>query len=111
MFPSGARNKIDRNTANWRQAHNLPNWHNVNIAQSFREPATYYLQSYQPADLDATYNDFGWCASFMGRCRGDVWRPTRMRGTAMTIRDRLWKRCGMVEQITSDNFLLAGRGT
>src|SRR5262249_52864085 len=24
--------KIDRNTANWRQASNLPNWHVVNIA-------------------------------------------------------------------------------
>ncbi|MDR2562580.1 MAG: glycoside hydrolase family 127 protein, partial [Prevotellaceae bacterium] len=50
--------KIHRNTANWRQADNLPNWHNVNIAQSFREPATYYLQSHDSAHLQATYDDF-----------------------------------------------------
>jgi hypothetical protein len=36
--------KIDRNTANWRQTDNLPNWHNVNIAQCF-EPAHYFQQS------------------------------------------------------------------
>jgi len=38
--------KIHQSTANWRQQRALPNWHNVNIAQSFREPATYYLQSH-----------------------------------------------------------------
>ena len=37
--------KIHRNTANWAQKNNLPNWHNVNIAQCFREPATYYMQT------------------------------------------------------------------
>ena len=34
--------KIHRNTANWEQKSTLPNWHNVNIAQCFREPATYF---------------------------------------------------------------------
>jgi hypothetical protein len=37
--------KIHRNTANWMQKDSLPNWHNVNIAQCFREPATYYMQA------------------------------------------------------------------
>jgi hypothetical protein len=50
--------KLDKNTANWRQANNLPNWHNVNVAQCFREPATFYLQSHDQKDLAATYNDF-----------------------------------------------------
>ena len=34
--------KIHRNTADWTKSTSLPNWHNVNIAQCFREPATYY---------------------------------------------------------------------
>src|SRR5258707_669165 len=38
-------NKIHRNTADWAQSNNLPNWHNVNVAQCFREPATYYMQA------------------------------------------------------------------
>ena len=36
--------KIHRNTADWTKSTSLPNWHNVNIAQCFREPATYYMQ-------------------------------------------------------------------
>jgi hypothetical protein len=51
-------NKIFRNTANWSQANNLPNWHNVNVAQSFREPATYFMQDKDSSSLKATYNDF-----------------------------------------------------
>lgn len=35
--------KIHRNTADWTQPSTLPNWHNVNIAECFREPATYYM--------------------------------------------------------------------
>jgi len=38
-------NKIHRNTADWTQKNNLPNWHNVNVAQCFREPVTYYMQT------------------------------------------------------------------
>jgi hypothetical protein len=33
--------KIHRRTADWTKSTQLPNWHNVNIAQCFREPATY----------------------------------------------------------------------
>ncbi len=37
--------RIHRCTANWTQDTTLPNWHNVNVAQCFREPATYYMQA------------------------------------------------------------------
>ena len=48
--------KIHRNTADWTQSTSLPNWHNVNIAQCFREPATYYMQTGDSAMLKASYN-------------------------------------------------------
>ncbi|MBK5196606.1 MAG: glycoside hydrolase family 127 protein, partial [Proteiniphilum sp.] len=48
--------KTHRNTANWRQRSTLPNWHNVNIAQCFREPASYFMLSKDSTDLMATYN-------------------------------------------------------
>ena len=48
--------KIHRNTADWTQSTSLPNWHNVNIAQCFREPATYYMQTGDSAMLNASYN-------------------------------------------------------
>ena len=50
--------KTHRCTANWMQKSSLPNWHNVNIAQCFREPATWFMQSGDSAHLAATYNDY-----------------------------------------------------
>ena len=48
--------KIHRNTADWTKSTSLPNWHNVNIAQCFREPATYYMLTGDSAMLKASYN-------------------------------------------------------
>ena len=45
--------KIHRNTADWSQKNNLPNWHNVNIAQCFREPATWYMRAQDSSFLKA----------------------------------------------------------
>ncbi|HMI63131.1 MAG TPA: beta-L-arabinofuranosidase domain-containing protein, partial [Puia sp.] len=103
-------NKIDRNTANWRQARNLPNWHNVNIAQSFREPATYYLQSHQPSDLNATYNDFALVREFYGQVPGGMFGADENARRGHDDPRQAVETCGMVEQITSDNFLLAETG-
>ena len=48
--------KLHLNTANRMQYSRLPNWHNVNIAQGFREPATYYMLTKDSAHLHAAYN-------------------------------------------------------
>ena len=48
--------KIHRNTADWTKSTQLPNWHNVNVAQCFREPATYFLFTKDSAMLAASYN-------------------------------------------------------
>lgn len=48
--------KLHKNTADWTKDSELPNWHNVNIAQCFREPATYYLFNGNPEMLRASYN-------------------------------------------------------
>lgn len=66
--------KIHRNTANWRQRSTLPSWHNVNIAQCFREPASYYMLSKDSADLIATYNVFRLIRNtFWAGSRRNVW--------------------------------------
>ncbi|HTI94066.1 MAG TPA: family 43 glycosylhydrolase [Puia sp.] len=102
--------KIHRNTANWRQARNLPNWHNVNIAQSFREPATYYLQSHDSSDLGATYNDFALVREFYGQVPGGMFGADENARRGYDDPRQAVETCGMVEQITSDNFLLAETG-
>jgi Beta-L-arabinofuranosidase, GH127 len=48
--------KIHKHSANW--AGGMPNWHNVNIAEGFREPATYALQSHDASLTAATVRDY-----------------------------------------------------
>lgn len=102
--------KIDKNTANWRQADNLPNWHNVNIAQCFREPATYYLQSKNKADRDATYNDFALVRKIYGQVPGGMWGGDENSRKGYDDPRQAVETCGMVEQMTSDQFLLRFTG-
>ncbi len=102
--------KIDRNTANWRQKDNLPNWHNVNVAQSFREPATYYLQSKNPDDLQATYNDFKLIRNLYGQVPGGMFGADENARKGYDDPRQAVETCGMVEQMTSDEFLLQYTG-
>jgi len=102
--------KIDKNTANWRQANNLPNWHNVNVAQSFREPATYYMQSKVPADLQASYNDFKLIRNIYGQVPGGMFGADENARKGYDDPRQAVETCGMVEQMTSDEFLLQFTG-
>jgi Beta-L-arabinofuranosidase, GH127 len=102
--------KIDKNTANWRQKDNLPNWHNVNVAQSFREPATYYMQSKKPADLQATYNDFKLIRNLYGQVPGGMFGADENARKGYDDPRQAVETCGMVEQMTSDEFLLQYTG-
>ncbi|MBO9618070.1 MAG: glycoside hydrolase family 127 protein [Niabella sp.] len=97
--------KIDRNTADWRQQNNLPNWHNVNIAQSFREPATYFQQSKATADLDATYNDFRLIRERFGNVPGGMFGADENARKGYTDPRQGVETCGMVEQMASDEIL------
>jgi hypothetical protein len=102
--------KIDRNTANWRQANNLPNWHVVNIAECFREPATYFLQSGKQADLEATYNDFRLIRQMYGQVPGGMYGADENARKGYTDPHQATETCGFVEQINSDGMLLGFTG-
>jgi len=102
--------KIDRNTANWRQANNLPNWHNVNIAECFREPATFYLQSHDQKDLNATYNDFKLIRTLYGQVPGGMFGSDENARKGYVDPRQAVETCGMVEQMTSDEMLLGDTG-
>ena len=102
--------KIDCNTANWRQANSLPNWHNVNVAQSFREPATYYMQSDKSTDLKATYNDFKLIRDIYGQVPGGMFGADENARKGYDDPRQAVETCGMVEQMTSDEFLLQFTG-
>jgi hypothetical protein len=102
--------KLDKNTANWRQANNLPNWHNVNVAQCFREPATFYLQSHDPKDLTATYNDFNLIRKIYGQVPGGMFGADENARKGYDDPRQAVETCGMVEQMTSDQMLLGATG-
>jgi len=102
--------KIDRNTANWRQKDNLPNWHNVNIVQCYREPATYYLQSHDKKDLEATYNDFKLVRTLYGQVPGGLFGSDENARKGYDDPRQAVETCGMVEQMTSDQLLLQFTG-
>ena len=97
--------KIHRCTANWRQTRALPNWHNVNIAQSFREPATYYLQSHDTTDLNATYADFDLVRELYGQVPGGMFGADEDARAGYDDPRQAIETCGMVEQMTSNHLL------
>ena len=98
-------NKIHRNTADWSQENNLPNWHNVNIAQCFREPATYYMQAKDSSFLNATYNDFYLIRNLYGQVPGGMFGADENARKGFDDPRQAVETCGMVEQMASDEIL------
>ncbi|MGH2642445.1 MAG: beta-L-arabinofuranosidase domain-containing protein [Chitinophagaceae bacterium] len=98
--------KIHDNMADWSQANSLPNWHNVNVAQGFRAPATYYLQTRDSSGLEATYHDFYLIRSIYGQVPGGMYGADENARPGHTGPHQAIETCGMVEQMASDELLL-----
>jgi hypothetical protein len=97
--------KIHRNTADWTQKSNLPNWHNVNIAQCFREPATWYMQTGDSAHLYATYNDYYLIRRTFGQVPGGMFGSDENSRLGYIDPRQGTETCGFAEQMTSDGIL------
>lgn len=102
--------KIHRNTADWTQPGTLPNWHNVNIAQSFGEPATYYLQSKSPLDLRYAYKNFDKIRELYGDVPGGMFGGDENSRPGFRDPRQSIETCGIVEQMLSDETLFAITG-
>jgi len=102
--------KTHKNTANWRQRSTLPNWHNVNIAQSFREPATYFMYSKDSTDLMATYNVHQLIRNSFGQVPGGMFGADENARMGYIDPRQGTETCGFVEQMASDEFLLLMTG-
>ena len=91
-------------------ADRLPNLHGVNVAQGFREPATYYMLTGDEAMLRATYNNF----NLMRRDFGQV--PGGMYGADENAREGYGdprqgaETCAIVEHMASDEILMGITG-
>lgn len=102
--------KVHRNTANWQQRSSLPNWHNVNIAQCFREPATYYMLSKDSSSMIATYNDFHLIRNTFGQVPGGMFGADENARMGYIDPRQGTETCGFVEQMASDELLLMMTG-
>ncbi len=102
--------KLHRNTANWMQPSALPNWHNVNIAQGFREPATNYLLSKDSAQLRASYNTHQLIRRTFGQVPGGMFGADENARMGYIDPRQGVETCGMVEQMASDEIMLGITG-
>ncbi len=97
--------KIHRNTADWTQKSNLPNWHNVNIAQCFREPATWFMQTGDSTHLEATYNNYYLIRRTFGQVPGGMFGSDENARMGYIDPRQGTETCGFAEQMTSDGIL------
>jgi hypothetical protein len=102
--------KVHKATANWGQPDRLPNWHNVNIAECFREPAAYYMVSGDSSNLKATYNDFQMVRNIYGQVSGGMFGGDENCRPGYSDPRQGTETCGFAEQMNSDEMLLSITG-
>ena len=102
--------KIHRNTADWTRPSALPNWHNVNIAQCFREPATYYMMTGDSAMLKASYNVHNLIRRTFGQVPGGMFGADENARMGSIDPRQGVETCGLVEQMASDELMLCMTG-
>ncbi len=97
--------KLDRCTANWKMEGTLPNWHNVNIAQCFRQPATYAMQSKNKAHTDASYFVHNHIRDIYGQVPGGMFGADENARKGYDDPRQGTETCGFAEQMTSDGIM------
>ena len=102
--------KLHRNTANWMMTDDLPNWHGVNIAQGFREPATYYVLTGDAVALRCAYANHSWVRKCYGQVPGGMYGADENARTGYADPRQGTETCAVVEQMASDEILMGITG-
>lgn len=98
--------KIHRNNADCANPARLPNWHNVNIAQYFREPAEMYLRNGDSTMLTATYNVHDLIRRTYGQVPGGMFGADENARIGYIDPRQGTETCGFAEQLLSDGVML-----
>ena len=98
--------QIHRNTADWTQHDNFPNWHGVNIAQGIREPATYWLYNGEKSLLQATYRNQELIRERFGQVPGGMYGADENCREGYTDPRQGTETCAMVEQMATDEIMM-----
>ena len=102
--------KLHRNTSDWTMTDDLPNWHGVNVAQGFREPATYYMYTGDDNMLKAIYNAFNTMSTRYGQMPGGMYAADENARDGYFDPRNGAETCAMVEQMASDEILMGITG-
>jgi len=100
--------KVHRKSVNWTDG--IPDWHNVNMSQSFGEPATWYLQSRDEQHMKAAERNFNEIRSLYGQVPGGMFGSDENCRKGYTDPRQAIETCGMVEMMLSTETLLAITG-
>ena len=100
--------KTHRKTARWDT--DVINWHNVNIPQGVREPATFWQLSKEEAHLLATERDWKVVRSKYGQVPGGMFGADENARPGYTGPRQAVETCGMAEEMLSDAILAAITG-
>ena len=102
--------KLHRATSDWTMHDDLPNWHGVNIAQGFREPATYSMYNGGEDMLQATYRAFHEMRRRYGQMPGGMYAADENARAGYYDPRNGAETCAIVEQMASDEILMGITG-
>jgi len=100
--------RIHRHTANWTD--DVANWHNVNMAQAFGGPATFYSQSKDPKHLEAAERNYRKIRRMYGQVPGGTFGGDENCRPGYTGPRQAIETCGAVEMMLSHETLLCISG-
>jgi hypothetical protein len=95
--------KLHRHTANWTKG--VANLHNVNFAESFREPVEYWMQAKDEKFLNATQRDYDMVMGTWGQVPGGGFGADENARKGYTDPRQGFETCGMVEYMHSFEML------
>jgi len=100
--------KIHRRAARWDEG--VINWHNVNIAQGFREPAIYFMQSRDPKYIQASEYVWHKVRELYGQVPGGMFGGDENCRPGHAGPRQAIETCGVVEEMLSDELMLSITG-
>ena len=102
--------KLHRNTCNWMMKDDLPNWHGVNVAQGFREPATYYVLTGDEQTLQCAYDNQRCMREKYGQVPGGMYGADENARAGYGDPRQGAETCAVVEQMASDEMMMGITG-
>ena len=100
--------KVHRKTARWD--HDVINLHNVNVAQAFREPTVYWMQSGRTENLLAGDRNWRRVRELYGQVPGGMFGADENARPGYNGPRQAIETCGSAEEMLSDELLLGITG-